>query len=502
MSIFIFRNSIPTDAKNKALRIKLFSVGRPYMRAFHFSWLAFMVAFFSWFSISPLMPTIKKELQITPAQAASANMTSVSATILARILIGPLCDLFGPRRVMASLLIVGAIPTAFAGLVSNGNGLIAVRFFIGILGAAFVPCQFWTTQMFSPPIVGSANAFVGGWGNMGAGITYLVMPLVFQLFKLMGLTDNLAWRVTLLVPAFICILVGIFVFLFSDDWPGGHWRLKREGPVQDTKRHVANVKTDTSVIITDGEKTVVSSDTDSEASTSLEDAPPPIEKKGLLASMGSILLSLVTHLLNPNVVLLMLVYACSFGLELAVDNVIGEFFHEHYKLDQTLSGIIGSIFGLMNLFSRASGGLLSDFFNRRMRSPHGQINGRLIAHILIMTLEGVTLIAFGLGAGNSIGAAIALMILFSYFVQAACGTTFGIVPFIDPGRTGAVAGLIGAGGNIGGVIFNAVFGIYGKDYLGAFMCVGYIVLGVMVLSLGLRIHGGWIPGTILNKLRS
>ena len=35
-----------------------------------------------------------------------------------------------------------------AGLVTNSNGLIALRFFVGILGASFVPCQVWTTGFF------------------------------------------------------------------------------------------------------------------------------------------------------------------------------------------------------------------------------------------------------------------------------------------------------------------------------------------------------------------
>lgn len=96
---------------------------------------------------------------------------------------------------MAGLLFVGAIPTAMVGLVKSAGGLMALRyidgatfqsnmshyddkltltayrFFIGILGATFVPCQFWSTQMFAPKVVGAANALTGGWGNMGAGIT-------------------------------------------------------------------------------------------------------------------------------------------------------------------------------------------------------------------------------------------------------------------------------------------------------------------------------------------
>lgn len=58
-----------------------------------------------------------------------------------------------------------------AGLVTSSNGLIALRFFVGILGASFVPCQVWTTGYFDTNVVGSANALVAGWGNAGGGIT-------------------------------------------------------------------------------------------------------------------------------------------------------------------------------------------------------------------------------------------------------------------------------------------------------------------------------------------
>jgi nitrate/nitrite transporter NarK len=45
-----------------------------------------------------------------------------------------------------------------------------LRFFIGILGGSFVPCQVWSTGFFDKNVVGSANALTGGWGNAGGGI--------------------------------------------------------------------------------------------------------------------------------------------------------------------------------------------------------------------------------------------------------------------------------------------------------------------------------------------
>jgi MFS transporter, NNP family, nitrate/nitrite transporter len=81
---------------------------------------------------------------------------------------------------MALLLLAGSIPLGLSVLSSNGLGIIISRLFIGILGATFVPCQAWTTALFSRNVVGSANAIVGGWGNMGAGFTNLIMPRIYN----------------------------------------------------------------------------------------------------------------------------------------------------------------------------------------------------------------------------------------------------------------------------------------------------------------------------------
>ena len=61
---------------------------------------------------------------------------------------------------MACLLILGAIPSGLTGTISSVQGLYVIRFFIGILGGTFVPCQAWTTAFFDKSIVGRANALV------------------------------------------------------------------------------------------------------------------------------------------------------------------------------------------------------------------------------------------------------------------------------------------------------------------------------------------------------
>ena len=200
--------SIKEDDLGKAKSFRICSLRRPHMRAFHTSWFCFFIAFTAWFGIQPLIPTIMKELGLSKKEIAQSGIASISATIAVRIFAGPLCDKFGPRRVMSSLLIVGAIPLAFSGLIRNGTDLIIVRLCVGILGGSFIPCQFWTSAMFNVKIVGSANALVGGWGNLGGGFTFIIMPVLFEFVKICGANEFLAWKIALVIPATILIVFG------------------------------------------------------------------------------------------------------------------------------------------------------------------------------------------------------------------------------------------------------------------------------------------------------
>ena len=51
--------------------------------------------------------------------------------------------------------------------------------------------------MFAPNCVGTANATSAGWGNLGGGVTQMVMPLVFAGFVGLGFLDAMAWRLSM-----------------------------------------------------------------------------------------------------------------------------------------------------------------------------------------------------------------------------------------------------------------------------------------------------------------
>lgn len=79
------------------------------------------------------------------------------------------------------------------------------------------------------------------------------------------------------------------------------------------------------------------------------------------------------------------------------------------------------------------------------------------------------------------------MITFSIFVQASEGSTFGIVPYLNPNVTGAVAGIIGAGGSAGSVVFSLLF--RKMQYRDAFFWMGVTISASSLLSGGVSIRG-------------
>ncbi|CAM9298269.1 unnamed protein product, partial [Heterosigma akashiwo] len=208
---------------DRATQIKICSFANPHMRAFHFAWLGFFVAFLAWFSFAPLMPKIKEDIGVTDDEIWVANICSVASTVVFRFAIGPLCDRYGGRLSMALVLCLFCIPVFVGGFVVNdGASLAIVRFFQGVIGCVFVPCQFWTAQMFAKNVVGTAQAITGGWGNLGGGVTQLLMVGVYSMMK--SVTDGeMAWRSSFVFPAVIIFVTGVSMALFSQDCPKGQY---------------------------------------------------------------------------------------------------------------------------------------------------------------------------------------------------------------------------------------------------------------------------------------
>lgn len=282
---------------DKASEIILCNMQRPHMRAFHASWITFFTAFFMWFAITPLLGEVKETLNLTKSDIWYSSLCGTAGTIIMRIFMGPACDKFGARICMALILATSAIPCALTGLVQTSQGLSIVRTFIGVAGSSFVACQYWTSQMFTREVAGTANALVAGWGNLGGGITQLVMgSALFPLFKLFFGDDDshsreMAWRTVFVVPAVVSLIASYVIWAHCDDSPKGDYRER----------------------VRQQEITVVSPTA-----------------------------SLCAAAQNWNVVVLLIQYACCFGVEVTMTNATAIYFRDEFGQTTVSAAAIAS----------------------------------------------------------------------------------------------------------------------------------------------------------------
>ncbi|RYY20296.1 MAG: MFS transporter, partial [Sphingobacteriaceae bacterium] len=171
-----------------------------------------------------------------------------------------------------------------------------------------------------------------------------------------------------------------------------------------------------------------------------------------------------------------LAYAMCFGMEITFDNVAALHFVDTFHLSQSNAGFWAGIFGFMNIFARALGGFVSDKvgFSFGMKGK-----GLLLAGMLL--LEGLSLLMFA--QAGSLIIAIITMLTFALFLKMSNGATYGIVPFINTKNVGMVSGIVGAGGNLGGMMFGFLFKSTSITYVQAFTYIGFMVIAVAVIVL-------------------
>nr|ANB62417.1 nitrate transporter NRT2c [Pseudogymnoascus sp. 04NY16] len=472
----------------KARSIPILNPFDKYGRVFFFSWLGFFVAFLSWYSFPPLLAvTIKKDLHLSQTDIANSNIIALLATLLVRFFSGPLCDRYGPRLVFVGILLAGAIPTAMAGLVTNIHGLMALRFFIGILGASFVPCQVWTTGYFDKNVIGSANALTAGWGNAGGGITYYVMPAVFDsLVQHSGLAPHKAWRVAYIVPFIIIVVVALGMLFTCDDTPTGRW--------SDRALPMAGGSSDSSIR---GEIDTPSSVSIAKDINNIDEKHPQMISDIESQSDGTTYLDLaksefivppttkeIMHVvISPQTFALFGVYACSFGTELAVNSILASFYERNFPhLGQTEAGEWAAMFGLLNVLFRPLGGIISDLIYKKTQS----VWAKKIWLIFLGVAAGAHLIAIGVSNPKTEATMFGLFVGLAVFMEAANGANFSLVPHVYPAANGIVSGTVGAAGNFGGIIFSIIFRYNGTHYDRSIWIIGVICIVVNMSVFWIR----------------
>ena len=372
---------------------------------------------------------------------ANAGVASVASTIFVRVALGTLLERFGPVNVQCGLMSFGAFWVAMAAAITAPWNYTLIRFFIGCAGATFVTNQFWCSLMFAPNVVGTANATAAGWGNLGGGVTQIfMMSVLFNPMVASGMEPNVAWRVSMVVPAVMFVICAICMKLMCWDMPTGR------------------------------------------------NYDPAVTGKTQKPSMWDY----VEVLRDVRVVVMIFQYSACFGTELAMNNQLATHFRTYFQMDAGDASALAGAFGLMNLFARSLGGISSDVCYK-----YFGFRGRIWAQFLALFFEAIFLFSFG-NVDNSQPwyVALAVLVCFSLFVQMAEGTSYGIVPFMNRKQLAVVSALVGAGGNLGAVIAGFCFYKPIQDALLPFQVhAGYVMFWALLSpcyywsELGGMFHG-------------
>ncbi len=500
---------------HKAISIPVLNPIDPYGRVFLLSWFGFFIAFWSWYAFPPLLTeTITDDLHLTQKDIANSNIISLAATLLVRLVAGPLCDRYGPRLTFAGILLVGSIPTALAGTATSSTGLVVLRFFVGILGGSFIPCQVWTTGFFDKKTVGTANSLAAGFGNAGGGVTYFVMPAIVEsLVQKQHMTPHVAWRVAFVVPFILITATALVMIVTCPDTPTGKWDsrkkdLQRSLDVRDTyfsTLHAKNRK---------GASTSINSEGSGNDTIKLNSARRQGDYSQMQANEDDILQAASWELVEEPTVSTTIkalaswptltvatAYFCSFGTELAINSILGLYYAKNLNLGQMASGNFAAIFGILNAIFRPIGGIISDTIYRTTGSLWGK---KAFVHAMgVMT--GVFLLIIGFIDSRSTSMLVGLITGLAFFEEAGNGACFALVPHVHPTNNGKpslpstpkvfntnrallgiITGVTGAAGDLGGIIFLLIARYSGDDYGKVFWIIGVITIAGNVLVSWIR----------------
>lgn len=442
-----------TPAQGGAGKVELLNFADPKIKTLHFTWFAFFLTFVMWFNHAPLLSEIKASLSLTDAQIKALLILNVALTIPARIVVGILVDKFGPRIMYSILLFLSSIFCLGFAFANSFESLALFRFLLGFVGAGFVIGIRLVSEWFPSHQVGTAEGIYGGWGNFGSAAAAMTLPTIALAFG-----GEQGWRYSLAAVGVFSMGYAFVFYHYARNTPKGsvYFKPKKSGAMEVTSWG------DLWLLILMNIPMYLAL-----AMLAWKMSPAGV---GLFSAFYmqacwiglALLFVLQTHQVwrvnaehlrqgvpaherysFKQVAILDVAYFTTFGSELAVVSMLPLYFLETFDgLTPVSAGLLASGYAFMNLVSRPLGGWFSDKFGRRKS--------------MVLLIGGLAAGYLAMGMINSswpIALAVLLCMTCSFFVQGGEGAVFAIVPLIKRRMTGQIAGMAGAYGNVGAVVY-------------------------------------------------
>ncbi|AZL86427.1 NarK family nitrate/nitrite MFS transporter [Aliivibrio salmonicida] len=449
------------------------------MKTLHLSWMAFFITFMVWFNFAPLLQMVKETLELSTEEIKTLLILNVALTIPARVIIGMLTDKYGPRLVYSILLAVCSIPCFMFAFADSFIEAAIARFLLGFIGAGFVIGIRLVSEWFPHHELGTAEGIYGGWGNFGSAVAAFSLPTLALWFG-----GDEGWRYAVAITGAMSLLFSFIFYSQVTDTPKGATYFK---PTHSTAMEVTSIGDFYFLLIMKIPMYAALALLTWKLSSSGIGMLSDTVVNGVYLLLVGIYIYEITQVWKVNktifyndvaphhqykfkqVAVLNVLYFATFGSELAVISMLPLFFSDTFELTPVMAGMVASAYAFMNLMSRPGGGWISDKFGRKPT-------------LLILT-AGLAVGYFLMGQVNSewpLWLAVAAAMGCSFFVQAGEGAVFATVPLIKRRMTGQIAGMTGAYGNVGAVVYLTILSFV--DYQTFFFVIAVTaVLGFVVL---------------------
>jgi len=202
-------------------------------RVLSLSTFAFTLMFAVWLMFGVLGIPIQKEFGISDSQLAWLSSVAILNGSIWRLFLGVLADRIGGKRVTIAMLLLTSVPAyLLAHMTLNYHWLLVLAFLIGFAGNLFSVGIAWNSHWFPRERQGFALGLFGA-GNVGASATKFIGPAVIASTiggsYLGGIIPG-GWRFVPALYSVLLVLTAIVIFFFT---PSDNEKIQESRPLKE-----------------------------------------------------------------------------------------------------------------------------------------------------------------------------------------------------------------------------------------------------------------------------
>jgi MFS transporter, NNP family, nitrate/nitrite transporter len=408
-------------------------IARGAVRVLILSTLGFTLMFAVWLMFGVLGIPIRTEFGLTDVQLAWITAVAVLNGSIWRLPAGILTDRYGGRRVFITMLLLTAIPAYLVSTVTSYGMLLLYAFLVGFAGNTFSVGIAWVSAWWPQDRQGFSLGVFGA-GNVGAAVTKFIGPVLIAVVPAAGFLGGFipgGWR---FVPALYAVLL---VAMAAAMWM---WT-----PHRDIK-----------------------------------------------PASGRTISSMLVPLREMMVWRFGLYYVVVFGAYVALAAWLPLYYVDVYGLELSNAALLTAIFIFPASLLRPFGGWMSDRWGAR-RVMYGTFATMLITSGILMMPYGYIVLTLPQGATREVmpwSVGVVLFTVLVFLMGCAMGigkaAVYKYIPDYFPHDVGAVGGLVGTLGALGGFALPPLFA-YASAWIGIPQAT-FLVIFVITLIAALWMH--------------